>query len=165
MEIFDVKRRDIFTFDDYMDLKKPGFGGPSSAEPLKDNKGKFVNKDRKLENFQNKVKRHPSFSHQVWDSTYKAMGGDLVHKQEDGKNPYEYPDSYDTMGIPVVDVTDKLKKAEAEKDKVMNEGVCYADFDSFVFESCESCDEDSECEECSEEAEGCKCEGECTCED
>ena len=40
MEIFDVHRRDIYSFDNYMDLKKPGFGGPNSVEFLKDAKGK-----------------------------------------------------------------------------------------------------------------------------
>lgn len=122
MESFDVKRRDIYTFDDFMDLKKPGFGGPASAQPLKDSKGKFVNKERKLEKFQNKVERHPSFSHPVFDPTYKAMGGDLVHKQEDEKNPYDYKDSYETMGVPTVEV------------KSTNEGMCFTDFNEYLFE-------------------------------
>ena len=144
MEVFNVKRRDIHTFDSFMDLNKPGFGGPASAQPLKDGKGKFVNKDRKLQQFQNKVERHPAFSHEVWNPTYKAMGGDLVHKQEDGKNPYDYPDSYHNMGLPVVNVG---------KTKT-NEGLCFSDFNEFIFESadiegeceCEGeCDEDCDC--------------------
>ena len=122
METFNVKRRDIYTFDDFMDLKKPGFGGPASAEPLKDAKGRFVNKERKLEKYQNKVERHPAFSNQVFDPTYKAMGGDLVHKQEDKKNPYDYKDSYDTMGISTVEV------------KATNEGKCFTDFNEYLFE-------------------------------
>ena len=122
METFNVKRRDIYTFDDFMDLKKPGFGGPASAEPLKDAKGRFVNKERKLEKYQNKVVRHPAFSNQVFDPTYKAMGGDLVHKQEDKKNPYDYKDSYDTMGISTVPL------------KATNEGVCFTDFNEYLFE-------------------------------
>jgi len=121
MENFNVKRRDIYTFDDFMDLKKPGFGGPASAKPLKDAKGKFVNKERKLEKYQNKVERHPAFSNQVFDPTYKAMGGDLVHKQEDKKNPYDYKDSYDTMGISTVEV------------KETNEGKCFTDFNEYTF--------------------------------
>ena len=137
MEIFNVHRRDVHTFDSFMDLKKPGFGGPSSAISLKDGKGKDVNPDRKLKDYQNKVKRHEAFNHEVYNPTYKAMGGDLVHKQEDGKNPYNYPDLYDNMGIAVV-------KA--------NEGKCYVDFTSFVLESsiendkriCED-DEDEDC--------------------
>lgn len=143
MEVFNVKRRDIHTFDSFMDLKKPGFGGPASAEPLKDSKGNFVNKDRKLKDFQNKVERHEAFSHEVWNPTYKAMGGDLVHKQEDGKNPYDYKDSYDTMGIPTA-VVGKT-----------NEGECFDDFYQFLFEG--------SCATKVEEDEECDCEGDCEC--
>ena len=39
MEMFDAHRRDILNFDNYMDLKKPGFGGPNSAMALRDGKG------------------------------------------------------------------------------------------------------------------------------
>lgn len=104
MEMFDVHRRDVYNFDDYMDLSKPGFGGPKSAEPLKDSKGKRVKSNPKLADYQRVVKRHEAFKHQVWDPTYKAMGGDLVHKQEVGKNPYDYVDLYDRMGVATVDM-------------------------------------------------------------
>jgi hypothetical protein len=146
MEIFNVKRRDVFKFDDWMDLKKPGFGGSKSAEELKTGSGKFKNKDRKLKDYQRKVERHDLFNNQVFDPTYKAMGGDLVHKQEDGKNPYDYPDLYDNMGIATVGVSKT------------NEGKCHTDFSDFVLESevkskkhkeneCE-CGPDCECEDC-----------------
>lgn len=153
MEIFNVHRRDILTFDDYMDLKKPGFGGPSSAKQLKDSKGNDIDTNRKLNDFQRVVKRDELFSHPVYDPTYKAMGGDLVHKQEVGKNPYNYPDTYNNMGIPVVNVG---------KAKVTNEGMCY-DFISFVLESdadttekelCVECGDDEECKECEEKHTG-----------
>ena len=128
MEIFDVHRRDVYNFDDYMDLKKPGFGGPSSGKLLKDKKGKKINKNPKLFEFQNNVTRHEQFKNQVYDPTYKAMGGDLVHKQSKGKNPNDYKDSYDEMGIPVVIVGKK-------KYQPTNEGKCHVSFDSFVSES------------------------------
>lgn len=117
MEIFDVNRRDIHSFDDYMDLKKPGFGGPASAKALKDLKGKFVNKDRKLQGYNRTVKRDKAFDHPVYNPTYKAMGGDSIHKQEVGKNPYDYPHTNNT-GIPVVNVA--------------NEGKCYTNFTEFI---------------------------------
>lgn len=126
MEMFNVHRRDVLDFDNYMDLKKPGFGGPKSGELYKDSKGKFVNKDRKLEEFQHTVKRDDLFKDQIWNSTYKAMGGDLVNKQENGKNPYTYPDLYDNMGVAAVSVG---KAANAA-----NEGMCY-DFETFLLES------------------------------
>lgn len=140
MDTFNVKRRDVYSFDSWMDVKQPGFGGPASAEPLRDNKGKVINTDRKLEGYQNTVKRHDAFKNQVFNSTYKAMGGDLVHKQEFGKNPYDYPDLHNNMGIATVNV-----------GNVTNEGKCY-DYLTFVLESedleLDKCEECEECEDC-----------------
>jgi hypothetical protein len=118
MEMFNVHRRDIMDFDNYMDLKKPGFGGPSSAKAFRDNSGKKVNKDPRLAEYQRVVNRDPAFSHPVYDPTYKAMTHDLVYKQEK-KKPFTYADPYHT-GIPVIDVT---------------EGKCAPSFNSFISES------------------------------
>lgn len=123
MEIFNTHRRDILNFDNYMDLKKPGFGGPSSAILLKDNKGKLVNSKPKLAGFQRTVERDPAFSHPVYDPTYKAMTGDLVYKQE-GKKPFTYDEQ--RTGIPVVQM-DPLK-----------EGKAYSSFQIFINEEIEN---------------------------
>lgn len=120
MEMFDTHRRDILNFDNYIDLKKPGFGGPSSAMPLRDGKGKIVNDKPKLAGFQRTVERDPAFSHPVYDPTYKAMTGDLVYKQE-GKKPFTYDDQ--RTGIPVVQM-DPLK-----------EGKAFSSFQRFINES------------------------------
>lgn len=120
MEMFDTHRRDILNFDNYMDLKKPGFGGPASAMPLKDGKGKIVNTKPRLAGFQRTVERDPAFSHPVYDPTYKAMTGDLVYKQE-GKKAFKYDDQ--RTGIPVVQM-DPLK-----------EGKAYSSFERFINES------------------------------
>ena len=138
MEMFDTHRRDILNFDNYMDLKKPGFGGPASAMPLRDGKGKIVNDKPKLAGFQRTVERDPAFSHPVYDPTYKAMTGDLVYKQE-GKKPFTYDDQ--RTGIPVVQM-DPLK-----------EGKAFSSFERFINEA----DEDEEIEdylETPEESEG-----------
>lgn len=127
MEMFDTHRRDILNFDNYMDLKKPGFGGPASAMPLRDEKGKIVNNKPKLAGFQRTVERDPAFSHPVYDPTYKAMTGDLVYKQE-GKKAFKYDDQ--RTGIPVVQM-DPLK-----------EGKAYSSFQRFVNESDEEDIED-----------------------
>lgn len=120
MEMFDAHRRDIFTFDDYMDLKKPGFGGPASAIALRDARGKKINKSPKLDGYQRTVERDPAFSHPVYNSTYKAMTHDLVYKQEN-KKPFKYTDPYRTA-VPVIeyDPTD--------------EGKTYSSFDRFINE-------------------------------
>jgi len=120
MEMFDTHRRDILNFDNYMDLKKPGFGGPSSMMPLRDGKGKVINTKPKLAGFQRTVERDPAFSHPVYDPTYKAMTGDLVYKQE-GRKAFTYDDQ--RTGIPVVQM-DPLK-----------EGKAYSSFTRFINEN------------------------------
>lgn len=122
MEMFDVHRRDIFNFDDYMDLKKPGFGGPKSAKQYLDARGKKVNDSPKLKDYQHTVERHPAFKNQVYDPTYKAMTHDVVYKQEKKKS-FDYPDSYNHMGLPVVMV-----------GKAANEGFSYTSFTNFINE-------------------------------
>lgn len=102
MEMFDTHRRDLLGFNDYMDLKKPGFGGPASAIPARNERGVPLNKKPKLAKYRRTVERDPAFSHKVYDSTYKAMTHDLVYKQE-GKKPFKYPDPYFTA-YPTVEV-------------------------------------------------------------
>jgi hypothetical protein len=122
MEMFNAHRRDILNFDNYMDLKKPGFGGPNSAIAQRDAKGNKINKDPKLAGFTRVVERHPAFSHPVADPTYKAMTHDLVYKQEK-KKPFTYNTA---TGIPVVEV------GEVEET---NEGFAYSSFSSFINEN------------------------------
>jgi hypothetical protein len=144
MEMFNVHRRDVHSFDDYMNLKKPGFGGPSSAKALRGSNGKRIEKDYKLKGYQRTVERDPTFSNQVFNPTYKAMGGDLVHKQEVKKNPYNYPDPYSSMGIPVVEVGET------------NEGKCNSSFISFMLNESDA--------NAKSKGHKCECEGECECE-
>jgi hypothetical protein len=125
MEMFNVHRRDIINLDDYMDLKKPGFGGPKSAKAYRDGSGKKVNTNPKLDGYQRVVSRHAAFGHPVYNSTYKAMSNDLVYKQE-RKKPYNYPDPYSNMGLPVVNV-----------GKAANEGYSYTSFQQFINEEME----------------------------
>ena len=121
MEMFNVHRRDILDFDNYMDLKKPGFGGPSSAVQFKDKNGKRVVTDPKLKDFQRVVERDPTFASRHYDSTYKAMTHDVIYKQEK-KKPVDYRDPYLTA-LPVVD----MSKIE--------EGLSYTSFEKFITET------------------------------
>ena len=140
--MFNVRRRDVHTFDDYMNLKKPGFGGPSSAKAFADNRGKRVEKDHKLKGYQRTVERDPMFSNQVFNPTYKAMSNDLIYRQE-GRKPYNYPDPYSNMGIPVVEVGET------------NEGKCNSSFIAFMLN-------ESDAKKSSKKSE-CDCEDECDC--
>lgn len=119
--MFNVHRRDILNFDDYMDLKKPGFGGPASARPLKDARGRRVNPSPKLGEYQRVVERDPAFSHPHYNSTYKAMTHDVVYKQE-GKKPFTYRDPYITA-VPTVEYD------------FANEGRSYESFEQFINEA------------------------------
>jgi hypothetical protein len=119
MEMFDAHRRDILNFDNYMDLKKPGFGGPKSAIALNDARGKRLEKNPKLEGYQRTVERDPAFSHPVYDPTYKAMTHDLVYKQEK-KKPFKYDN--ERVGIPVVEI------------EPLEEGKTYSSFNKFINE-------------------------------
>ena len=120
MEMFDAHRRDILNFDNYMDLKKPGFGGPKSAIALRDNRGKLVDSTPKLDGYRRTVERDPAFSHPVYDPTYKAMTHDLVYKQEE-KKPFTYDDR--RTGIPVVEI------------EPLKEGKTYTSFQRFINEA------------------------------
>lgn len=120
MEMFNTHRRDILNFDNYMDLKKPGFGGPDSAIAHRDGKGNKINKDPKLAAYSRVVERDPAFSHPVYDPTYKAMTGDLVYKQEK-KKAFTYDHS--VTGIPMVEVGET------------NEGLAFNSFTQFINES------------------------------
>jgi len=128
MEMFNVHRRDLLGFEDYMDLKKPGFGGPLSAIPSRDAKGKLLNKKPKLSQYRRVVERDPAFSHKVWDPTYKAMTHDLVYRQE-GKKPFTYPDPYLTA-YPTVEIGE------------VDENTKVVSFNRFVNEDLDPRDED-----------------------
>jgi len=139
MEMFDTHRRDILNFDNYMDLKKPGFGGPSSAIELRDARGNMNDRDPKLKGFRRTVERDPAFSHPVYDPTYKAMTGDLVYKQEK-KKPFTYDDRI--TGIPVVEI------------EPVEEGRAYSSFTRFINEEVDDELEDELDAELEDELEG-----------
>ncbi len=136
MEMFDAHRRDILNFDNYMDLKKPGFGGPNSAMALRDGKGNLVDKSPKLDGYRRTVERDPAFSHPVYDPTYKAMSHDLVYKQEK-KKPFTYDDT--RTGIPVVEI------------EPLEEGKTYTSFERFINEADDYIEEEEYGEEDPEE--------------
>lgn len=131
MEMFDAHRRDILNFDNYMDLKKPGFGGPKSAVALRDNRGNKIDKNPKLDGYQRTIERDAAFQHPVYNPTYKAMTHDLVYKQEK-KKPFTYDDT--RTGIPVVEI------------EPLKEGKTYTSFERFVSEALDDYKEDEAAE-------------------
>lgn len=126
MDLFDVHRRDVYNFDQYMDLKKPGFGGNDSLIYDRDENGKKTSESNKLKDYRRVVKRDPVFKNPHYNSTYKAMTHDLVYKQE-GEKPFTYRDPYLT-GIATVEV------GEYENEEETNESAIPS-FNSFIGES------------------------------
>jgi hypothetical protein len=128
MDMFNTKRRDVYDFDSYMDLKNPGFGGAKSALPAVK-----IGKEEKLNGYRRVVKRDPLFGDH-YDSTYKAMTHDVVYKQE-GEDAFDY--NHGITGIPVVDLEDALERSEKlkkSKAKMTTEGKAFSKFTRFVNE-------------------------------
>lgn len=87
MDMFDAKRRDNPSMEKFMDQKKPGFGGPSSAIPFEPNK-----KKTQLSGYQRVVERDPKFEggkfNTNYDHTWKAVTRDIISRQAN-KKPFE----------------------------------------------------------------------------
>ena len=102
MDMFDAKRRDFHSMDDYMkqDTKKHGFGGPNTAIP-------FDQKDKsKLAGYQRVVERDPKFEggkfNTNYDPTWKAVTRDIISRQANKKefNPmYAKPTMATTSAV------------------------------------------------------------------
>jgi hypothetical protein len=86
MDMFNIKRRDNPSMDKYSDLKKPGFGGPNSAEPFDKSKRKS------LEPYQRVVDRNADFEggkfNHNYDPTWKAVTRDLISRTSK-KKPFD----------------------------------------------------------------------------
>jgi hypothetical protein len=121
MDMFNTKRRDVLSFDKYMDLNKEAFGGPKSAVAFKDKKGERANTSPVLKGYQRTVERDPMHTSKHYDSTYKAMTHDVVYRQE-GRKATTYKDPYITA-VPVIDVSGKT-----------NEHMSCSSFDQFLNE-------------------------------
>lgn len=69
MEMFDVKRRDITSFEDYLKERDnltrliPATG-----------KGSIPEKDKPLKQYIREISRHPLFNHPTFDNNYFALG-------------------------------------------------------------------------------------------
>lgn len=86
MDMFDVKRRDNPSMDDHMNLKKPGFGGPSSKEDFEGSKRKS------LKGYQRVIDRNADFEggnfNHNYDPTWKAVTRDLISRTAK-KKPFD----------------------------------------------------------------------------
>jgi hypothetical protein len=78
MDIFDVKRRDNPSLDQWIDPKKPPFGGPNEKAPFDKNKRKSLDK------YQRVVTRNSDFEggkeNHNYDTTWKAVTRDRISR-------------------------------------------------------------------------------------
>ena len=78
MDMFNIKSKDFRDFKNHMDLKKPGFGGPSSAEPFDKSKRKS------LKGYTRIAKRDADFemggSNPNYDGTWFAVHNDRISR-------------------------------------------------------------------------------------
>lgn len=83
MDMFDTKRRDHPDTGDFMDPKKPPFGGPNSKKDF------VKNKRKSLDKYQRVVERNPDFEGGVenhnYDTTWKAVTRDRASRDANKK--------------------------------------------------------------------------------
>jgi hypothetical protein len=86
MEMFNAKDRRHPSMDDHMNLKKPGFGGPSSKKDFNKSERKTLAKYQRVVD-RNKDFEGGNFNHN-YDTTWKAVTRDLISRTAK-KKPFE----------------------------------------------------------------------------
>lgn len=86
MDMFNAKDRRNPSMDDYMDLKKPGFGGPNSKKDFD------TSKKETLKGYQRVIDRNADFEggkfNHNYDPTWKAVTRDLISRTAK-KKPFD----------------------------------------------------------------------------
>lgn len=86
MDMFNTKDRRNPSMDDYMDLKKPGFGGPNSKKDFD------TSKRETLKGYQRVIDRNADFEggkfNHNYDTTWKAVTRDLISRTAK-KKPFD----------------------------------------------------------------------------
>lgn len=86
MDMFNTKDRRNPSMDDYMDLKKPGFGGPNSRKDFD------KSKKETLKGYQRVIDRNADFEggqfNHNYDTTWKAITRDLISRTAK-KKPFD----------------------------------------------------------------------------
>lgn len=102
MEMFNVKRRDNPSMDNWSDIKKPAFGGPNE-------KADFDKaKKNKLKEYQRIVERNPDAEggrfNPNYDSAWKGFTSDIIYRTAKKKS---YEPMYSTPTIAVIDAIEE----------------------------------------------------------
>lgn len=102
MEMFNVKRRDNPSMDNWSDIKKPAFGGPKEKADF--DKAKKT----KLKEYQRIVERNPDAEggrfNPNYDSAWKGFTSDIIYRTAKKKS---YEPMYSTPTIAVIDAIEE----------------------------------------------------------
>lgn len=102
MEMFNVKRRDNPSMDNWSDIKKPAFGGPNEKADF--DKAKKT----KLKEYQRIVERNPDAEggrfNPNYDSAWKGFTSDIIYRTAKKKS---YEPMYSTPTIAVIDAIEE----------------------------------------------------------
>ena len=102
MEMFNVKRRDNPSMDNWSDIKKPAFGGPKEKADF--DKAKKT----KLKEYQLIVERNPDAEggrfNPNYDSAWKGFTSDIIYRTAKKKS---YEPMYSTPTIAVIDAIEE----------------------------------------------------------
>ena len=102
MEMFNVKRRDNPSMDNWSDIKKPAFGGPNEKADF--NKSK----NTKLKEYQRIVERNPDAEggrfNPNYDSAWKGFTSDIIYRTAKKKS---YEPMYSTPTIAVINAIEE----------------------------------------------------------
>ena len=102
MEMFNVKRRDNPSMDNWSDIKKPAFGGPNEKADF--NKSK----NTKLKEYQRIVERNPDAEggrfNPNYDSAWKGFTSDIIYRTAKKKS---YEPMYAKTTIAVIDAIEE----------------------------------------------------------
>jgi hypothetical protein len=139
MEMFNVKRRDNPSMDNWSDIKKPAFGGPNEKADF--NKSK----NTKLKEYQRIVERNPDAEggrfNPNYDSAWKGFTSDIIYRTAKKKS---YEPMYSTPTIAVINAIEEGNIIRFEEFINENYEENEEDFDEYGNPIKDESDEDEE---------------------
>lgn len=139
MEMFNVKRRDNPSMDNWSDIKKPAFGGPKEKADF--DKAKKT----KLKEYQRIVERNPDAEggrfNPNYDSAWKGFTSDIIYRTAKKKS---YEPMYSTPTIAVINAIEEGNIIRFEEFINENYEENEEDFDEYGNPITDESDEDEE---------------------
>jgi hypothetical protein len=129
MDQFDIRQKDVYNFDNFMDLKKPGFGGPNSAIKFDAKK-----EPTQLSGWRRIVKRYAPAEngtfHPNYNGMWKAINKDRINRDAGTKSEEEskYIDDLNNgRSLPTFESFVEVFEGGDGPDKLTNDSPTYVD--------------------------------------